>query len=245
MSAGEWESADLQRMLALAAGRISARKLDLFNNWCCQVLRPYFIDRRSIAAARFADRHIDEGSFDTEEHAAVLTGARQAVEELREWWKAAPTALEQRIRRVYALAALVAQQTIGSTSLPSRGVISNAKYTAHVFGCANDDTRVRLSDEHSARDRLSEQHLRLQEEVFRDIVGNPFSPIEFDSRWRTSDVIGLARGIYEERAFQRLPILADALMDAGCEDDRVIAHCRGNGLHVRGCCVIDLALGKC
>jgi hypothetical protein len=245
MTAGEWQTAELQRMLAVAAGRISARKLDLFNSWCCQILRPYFTDRRTIAAARFAERHVDEGWPDTEEHSAILTAARQAVEELREWWKAAPTTLDQRIRRVYALAALVAQQTIGSRSLPTRGVISNAKYTAHVFGCANDDTRVRFSDEHSTRDRLGEQHLRLQAVVFRDIVGDPFHPVEFDPRWRTSDVIGLARGIFEESAFARLPILADALMDAGCEDERIISHCRGDGHHVRGCWVVDLALDKC
>lgn len=244
MLANEWESADLQRMLALAAGRISARKLDLFNNWCCHVLRPYMTDRRSIAAARFAERHVDDGPGDSDERAEILAAARQAVEELRAWWKAAPTALEHRIRRVYAHAALVAQQTVGSHLLPSRGVIPNAKYTAHAFGWANDDSRVHVSDDHSTRDRLSEQHLRLQDFIFRDIVGDPMNPVEFDLRWRTSDVVGLARGIYEERAFARLPILADALMDAGCEDERTISHCRSDGPHVRGCWIVDLVLGQ-
>ena len=82
----------------------------------------------------------------------------------------------------------------------------------------------------------------MQHAVFRDIVGDPAHPATFDPRWRTSDVIGVARGIYEEKAFIRLPILADALMDAGCEDESIISHCRSKGPHVRGCWVVDLVL---
>jgi hypothetical protein len=45
----------------------------------------------------------------------------------------------------------------------------------------------------------------------------------------------LARGIYEDRAFDRLPLLGDALMDAGCDNDDILAHCRSDGPHTRGC----------
>jgi hypothetical protein len=76
------------------------------------------------------------------------------------------------------------------------------------------------------------------------IFGNPFRTVAFDPRWRTADVLGLARGIYEDRAFDRLPLLADALMDAGCGEDQLLAHCRSEGPHVRGCWVVDLVLGK-
>ena len=65
-----------------------------------------------------------------------------------------------------------------------------------------------------------------------------------DPRWLTSTVIDLARTIYEERVWERMPILADALMDAGCDSEEVINHCRGPGPHVRGCWVVDLILGK-
>ena len=81
-------------------------------------------------------------------------------------------------------------------------------------------------------------------QLLRDILGNPFLPVAFDSRWRTADVVGLARGIYEDRAFDRLPLLADALMDAGCGEEQVLSHCRSEGPHVRGCWVVDLTLGK-
>ena len=81
--------------------------------------------------------------------------------------------------------------------------------------------------------------------LLRDIIGNPFRPVAVDPAWLTSDVLLLARGIYEERAFDRMPILADALQDAGCDSADVLAHCRGaNPPHVRGCWVVDLLLGK-
>jgi hypothetical protein len=80
--------------------------------------------------------------------------------------------------------------------------------------------------------------------LIRDLFANPFRPVAFDPRWRTSDVVGLARAIYDDRAFDRLPILADALMDAGCDDEQILAHCRSDGPHVRGCWVVDLVLGK-
>jgi hypothetical protein len=85
---------------------------------------------------------------------------------------------------------------------------------------------------------------RAQAELVREVVGNPFSPVVFDPGWRTADVLGLARGIYEDRVFDRMPLLADALMDAGCDNEQVLAHCRSEGPHVRGCWAVDLVIGK-
>lgn len=78
----------------------------------------------------------------------------------------------------------------------------------------------------------------------RDIFGNPFRPAGFSSRWRSADAMGVALAIYEDDAFERMPILADALMDAGCEDEQIIGHCRSEGPHARGCWVVDLVLAK-
>ncbi len=81
----------------------------------------------------------------------------------------------------------------------------------------------------------------------RDIFGNPFRPTAADPAWllwADGTVPNLARSIYDDRAFHRLPLLADALEDAGCADRSILAHCRGPGPHARGCWVIDLLLGK-
>ena len=79
----------------------------------------------------------------------------------------------------------------------------------------------------------------------RDIFGNPLRPVAFDPGWRTSAVAALARGMYDARDFAPMPHLADALHDAGCGHADVLDHCRDpGGVHVRGCWVVDLVLGK-
>jgi hypothetical protein len=55
---------------------------------------------------------------------------------------------------------------------------------------------------------------------------------------------GIAESIYDHRAFERMPELADALAAAGCSNPEILSHCRGPGPHVRGCWVVDLVLGK-
>jgi hypothetical protein len=87
-------------------------------------------------------------------------------------------------------------------------------------------------------------HPALDAELVRDIYGNPFHYHSLDPAWLTSTVTALARGMYESRDFGAMPILADALQDAGCDSAEVLDHCRGPGPHVRGCWVVDLVLGK-
>jgi hypothetical protein len=78
----------------------------------------------------------------------------------------------------------------------------------------------------------------------RDVFGNPFHPIEIDPRWFTAEAVDLARGIYALQAFDRMPYLADALMDGGCDNDELIHHCQFTAWHVRGCWVVDAILGR-
>jgi hypothetical protein len=80
--------------------------------------------------------------------------------------------------------------------------------------------------------------------LLRDIIGNPFRTVTIAPGWRTSNVAALAQGIYEERAFERMPILADALEEAGCTEATILDHCRQLAEHVRGCWVVDFLLGK-
>ena len=84
-----------------------------------------------------------------------------------------------------------------------------------------------------------------QANLLRDIFGNPFRPVTFDPDWRTSTVVSIAHSMYDSRDFSPMPILADALQDAGCEHEDILNHCRDpQGTHVRGCWVVDLVLGK-
>lgn len=82
-------------------------------------------------------------------------------------------------------------------------------------------------------------------ECYRDIFGNPFRPVAFSASWRTDAGVALAAQMYESRDFGAMPILADALQEAGCDVEEVLDHCRDpEGTHVRGCWVVDLLLGK-
>jgi hypothetical protein len=80
--------------------------------------------------------------------------------------------------------------------------------------------------------------------LIRCVFGNPFRAAACDLRRQTPDVVALARQAYESRDFSALPILADALEDAGCTDTTILDHCRSGGPHVRGCWVVDRVLGK-
>ena len=86
------------------------------------------------------------------------------------------------------------------------------------------------------REREVEAHL------VRDIF--PFRKVKFNKAWRTDTAVLLAAQRYESRDFSAMPILADALQDAGCDSTVILDHCRGAGPHVRGCWVVDLVLGK-
>jgi hypothetical protein len=101
---------------------------------------------------------------------------------------------------------------------------------------------TRLGREHQERERMA------QVSCIRDIFGNPFRPRPSvdGSRlcWNDGTIPKLAQTIYEERAFDRLPILADALEEAGCTEAAILNHCRQPGMHVKGCWVVDMLLGK-
>jgi hypothetical protein len=81
--------------------------------------------------------------------------------------------------------------------------------------------------------------------LVHDVFGNPFHPVAFDPAWRTSTAVALAAQMYESRDFSVMPILADALQDAGCDNEDVLTHCRDAALeHVRGCWVVDEVLAR-
>jgi hypothetical protein len=83
--------------------------------------------------------------------------------------------------------------------------------------------------------------------TLREILGNPFHPVSINAAWLAANdraVERIAQGIYEEQAFNRMPVLADALEDAGCTEEQILGHCWGRGEHVRGCWVVDALLDK-
>jgi hypothetical protein len=78
-------------------------------------------------------------------------------------------------------------------------------------------------------------------------MGNPFRPPRSldpsTLAWNDGTVVRLARAVYESRGFSSMGILADALLDAGCADEELLAHCRSDMDHARGCWAVDVVLG--
>lgn len=97
---------------------------------------------------------------------------------------------------------------------------------------------------------VEQSNLQLNEEMacqcrlLRCIFGNHFLRMAIDPRWLSPTVVDLARLVYAKKAFEQMPALAGALMEAGCSDTCVLGHCRAPGPHALGCWVLDLLLEK-
>jgi len=94
----------------------------------------------------------------------------------------------------------------------------------------------------AAVDPMKEEQAQLR--VVHDIFDDLVRPVTFDSRWRTPELVSIARRMYSEHVFDPIPSLADALDHARCTQAEILAHVRTGGMHVRGCWVIELILDR-
>jgi len=217
MTEAEWLAAsDPMPMLAFLGRRPSQRKIRWFCIACCQQILDKLDDPRERQGLLAAEQLAD-GLLNESGRLAVETALTDVVREFDDVPCCSPLVYS----RVVADSVDVAD-----ASFCARSVMCDASYGKDSFDGIEDELRYD------------------QVEYVRDIFGNPLRPVAFDPRWRTADTVGLARGIYEDRAFDRLPLLADTLLDAGCADEQMLGHCRSDGPHVRGCWVVDLVLGK-
>jgi hypothetical protein len=227
MTEQEWLACtDPTPMLAFVRVKVGDRKLRLFACACCRRTWHVLTDERSRkaieASERFADRLITRRQI-----IAACGGAHKAALKVLNPG-GSDTALVQAVQAAHEVAK-------SAHTIPSRAQLMGWLPDAivnRVLSCAGA-LGVPLSDER--------QHLAA---LLRDVIGNPFRPPQPALAWNDGTVVRLAQTIYDQRAFDRLPILADALEEAGCTDPEILSHCRGSGLHVRGCWVVDLLLGK-
>jgi hypothetical protein len=205
---------DPQRMLKFLRGKASDRKLRLFACGCCR---------------RVWD-------------ALTLTPVRRAVEAAEHYADGSVRDGELNQAHKRAISAYV--RTLHRTVARME---SDAAYATRMYRMALAvNTAHPAPFEVGQLDRLGKDKFlkAFSPDLVRCVVGNPFRPASPDPRWLTPTVVHLARAIYDERAFDRLPILADALEEAGCDNTDILRHCRGPGPHVRGCWPVDLVLEK-
>lgn len=254
MTPDEWlTSTDPTLMLEDLQHVVSDRKLRLFACSCCRVVWHLLPDARACAAVEVAEQFAD-GTADADELLAAAHAANEAS------YPADGLVLPNGVRNALQAAHLTtyAPHTIEAFIIPpARARPAYGGYGHEAFD--KPGGYACLSVIHSAHavldsiakpsgyrdwESILEIEFRRQTGVARDIFGNPFHPVAFDPRWRTEHSVGIAAKMYDERDFAAMPILADALQEAGCENEDILTHCRESGLHVSGCWVVDSVLGK-
>jgi hypothetical protein len=270
MTEADWLACtDPQKMLRFLRGKASDRKLRLFAVACCRRVQHFMVDDLSRRAVQVAEEFTD-GQATIQE----LQTARDAASDATHLpydhdpdsrppvgsWYAARAACGSDAKRAWDNALFTAWAA-GATAATNATRWDDPAWERVLF-----DAWARHNQEYTDRwgDLFWEAPFELgwdafitypawvterreQADLLRDLCGNPFRPVSLDPailKWKDSTIVRLAQGIYAERAFDRLPILADALEEAGCTNADILAHCRRPGAHVRGCWAVDLLLGK-
>ena len=265
MTQDEWLACDTQKMLVFLRGKASDRKLRLLACACCRKVWDLLTHEASAQVVEVAERFADGQATPVE-----LTSARASAEIGRAEAEAvADIAMRSANYRDYRwyvqenprrFAAVAAVASASDSALQAATIAAeNSILAASAAKEANNtwwyDYVEALWWANPIPPEAQAEHDAVLTVInltwstlIRDIFGNPILPPPFiDPTWLTwndGTVVRLAQGIYEERAFDRLPILADAVEEAGCHNSDILAHCRHPGPHIRGCWVVDLLTGR-
>jgi hypothetical protein len=251
MTEAEWETSDWpEGMLRVIRQTISVRKLRLYACACCRRVWQWLPDERSRKAVEVSERYAD-GLATEEELSAAQQKATEALRDAAIDCRrlellghpgftglrgAEKTAAEP--RWYLAVKRLEAARAAKAVARPTRRRSTIVEELVQAAGRALGTGAVGQTVQEIRQYRL------WYSSTLRCVVGNPFRPAVVPGPWRGATVVGIARGIYEDRAFDGLPVLADALEEAGCASAEILNHCRGPGNHVRGCWVLDLLLAR-
>jgi hypothetical protein len=224
MTEAEWlASTDPEQMLEFLTPRADERKLRLFVCACCRRIWPLLTEEVSRRAVEVAEQYAD-GRAGVLELALVRTEAIRAA-------GAGPVAAYWTASR--NVAKCTWNVLTGATGAAARAARKRARETG--------------ADELAAYSAALATETKAQVRLLRDLFGNPFRPAPVDPSWlawKGGAVGQIAQGIYEQRSWGDLPVLADALEEAGCGDLPLLEHLRSAGEHVRGCWGLDLLLNK-
>lgn len=246
LTADEWDACtDADKMLYAIGLTASKRKLRLLACACCRQVWDCMTEERSQRGVETAERFAD-GLATKQELAMAREGTGAA-------WNAVmgPAWAFYAAARAAHFACLDDEQQFLRARHETRTVV--------LWSVVLDAESQAVEAEKSARylnregplyyapqrEEAVAAEMATQASLLRDIFGNPFRPPQvLNPVWLRPPVLALAQAIYDQRAFERMPELAVALKQAGCDAADMLAHCRSPGVHVRGCWVVDLLLGK-
>jgi len=224
MTEEEWQIAiDPFALVISLRKKVSERKLRLFAVACCtRILHASQVSEYAREAIRVAEEYADG-------HATA--DQLQNPQVFRSLAVFGSSAAESACRNCLELDDPVVMADAASCNA-SWGIVAVGAF-AEATNRLDPVFEKQLSEE--------KQH---QTDLLRCIVGNPFRPATFTPTWRTEHAVGLSLRMYDGRDFAAMPILADAIEEAGCDNADVLTHCREPGPHARGCWVVDGVLGK-
>jgi hypothetical protein len=246
-------------MLEFMRGQASDRKMRMFACACCQRVWELIPDEGSrgkvLAAEQFADGRLREDEFtaiqnqadeeaagDTDYHTWIGNVTAHIQEQSAR--EAAPAAVSaawltlQGSSHSVQTVAIWAVRAFVVAQQPESAFCNNYRQAPHW-----DRKMELLEAANPVAKQLAASELRHQASFALDIFGNPFRAVAISPSimaWNSGTIPKLAQVIYAERRFADLPLLADALEEAGCDNADILAHCRAGGEHVRGCWVLDL-----
>lgn len=238
-------STDPEAMLEFLrnAGDPSERRCRLFACACVRRISP-LAGPASLDAVAVAEQFADGRATEDELVAARRGAGPVAATRLR----------GHAVAVVWAASYCCAHWAGHSPNLPYKpGWLAAVRASGHardaVVRKAASDAQKSAGNALAVMRAARDAEVHAQAALLRDIFGDPCrSRPSVEAAWlalHDGTVKKLAEAIYVERAFERMPLLADALEDAGCTDKDILAHCREpRGVHVRGCYIIDLLLGK-
>jgi hypothetical protein len=217
----------------------SERKLRLLACACCRCIWPLLADEKSRKAVEIAEHFADEAATH-ELFKAAGADASRAFQEARSALQSLNTtralATSQGAEAVLKL--MRVNVWAGVEDVPILALTA-AKTAAH----KGDDAEIEELEIPSSKKMSKATARRFAQAIF-DVVGDPFAPATFEGAWRTGPPMDLANRIYNNREFDQLNALGDALAAAGCATETILNHCSAPGIHFRGCWVLDLVLDK-
>ncbi|WP_238602581.1 hypothetical protein [Fimbriiglobus ruber] len=235
MTETEWlTNADSNQFEDFLRGTVSYRKLRLFAVACFRPFSHLCTDVRSQNALRTSEEYAD-GMV---ELYALISAHLYATDVLDNVPAPASDTYHYAVDAAYFAVQLARPSLLfrdGEVDIDPIDVFRLTDGISYLSGHAKNNFGIDATFDKAVLQKGIAIEKERQCRLLRDIFCNPFRPVAIEPEWSTSTVVSLAEGIYAEKAFDRLPILADALQDAGCDNENILSHCRGEGPHVRGC----------
>ncbi len=218
----EWgDCCDPMKMLKYAARNVSERKLRLIAVECCRQIE-HLLDQRCVGALDVAERFAD-GRASPADLAAARSAAYDVYYECDD--------SEGRESAADAVESACASEDL-------------EEYVHHAMWVVLNLAGIGMPRPLMKAKRRLVKLAFVQ--LLRDVIGDPFRPVIVEPswlKWENGTVVKMAQHIYDYRQFSLLPVLSDALEEAGCCEEQIIKHCRLEARHVRGCWVLDVLLG--